>query len=199
MAHRGIQQMQIILDAQLLELGAGCGIEPGALTAVAHVDLIHILHQFQRLSLADVFIQRTAKIVGNVVFSVGKRTCAAETAHDRAALTANAGLDLHAVNGAMAAVQCMTRFKHSHLQLRTALRQFIGRKNTAGTGANNNHIIIRHSAAPQKIKIAGYKSTSLCSQLFTAVGRTLNHIMSLYIIFSCTTGMIPCFLPVCKG
>ena len=94
-----------MLDAGLLELGSGGGVKLRPRAAVAHIDLVHIAHQLQRLPLADILIQRTAEVVGNVVLSVGKGPRAAEAAHDGAALAADAGLDFLPIDGAAAAVQ----------------------------------------------------------------------------------------------
>ena len=44
MADGGIQQLQLVLDAELFELGAGGGVELGSLAAEAHIDVIHIMH-----------------------------------------------------------------------------------------------------------------------------------------------------------
>ncbi len=67
----GIQQLQLVLDAQLLELGAGGGIELGALAAVAHVDLVDIVHQLQGLLLADMLVKRAAEVIRDVVLPIG--------------------------------------------------------------------------------------------------------------------------------
>ena len=99
------------------------------------------MHQVQGLLLADIFIQGAAKIVGDVVLAVRECTGTAEAAHDGAALAADAGFDLVAVNGAAALAQGMTCFKHSHLQLRPMLHQLIGSENAAGTGTDDNDII----------------------------------------------------------
>ena len=61
--------MQVVLDAQGLEPSAGSGIELAALTTVAHVDFIDVLHQIQRLGLSDVLVQGAAKIVGDVILA----------------------------------------------------------------------------------------------------------------------------------
>ena len=142
MANGSVQQVQIVLDAYSLEAGAGGGVQLGTGAAVAQVDLVHIVHQLQRLLLADVFVKRTAKVVGNIIFSVGESARTAETAHDRAALAADAGFDFISVDGAAAFAQSMAGFKYSHLQLRLVLHQLVGGENTAGAGTDNDHIIL---------------------------------------------------------
>ena len=102
MAHRRIEQVQVVLDAELLELRASSGIQLRALAAIAQVDLVDVAHQLQRLCLSNVLVQRAAEVVGDVVLAVGERARAAEAAHDRAAFAADTRLDLLAVDRAMA-------------------------------------------------------------------------------------------------
>ena len=142
MADGGVEQVQVVLDADLFELGTGGGVELGAIAAVAHVDIVHITHQLQGRLLADVLVEGAAEVVCNIVFAVGEGACAAKAAHDGAALAADAGFDLDAVDGTAALGQCMTGLKHGHLQGWIALNQLIGRKNAAGTGADDNHVVI---------------------------------------------------------
>mgnify|MGYP003297984439 CR=1 FL=1 len=99
MPHGSVQQVQVILDAQGLEAGTSGGIQLAALAAVAHIDLIHIVHQIQSALLADILIQRAAEIVGDIVFAVGKCTCTAETAHNRTAFAVDAGFNFITVDG----------------------------------------------------------------------------------------------------
>ena len=54
------------------------------LTAVGEIDAVDIPHEFQRLLLADVFVQGSAEIIRDVIFAVRESACAAESAHDRA-------------------------------------------------------------------------------------------------------------------
>ena len=55
MTDGGIQKMQVMLNAQRLEAGSGSGVQLAALSAIAHVDLIYIMHQLQGIFFADVF------------------------------------------------------------------------------------------------------------------------------------------------
>ena len=60
------------------------------------------MHQLHGLLLADIFIERAAEVIRQVIFSVGKRARAAEAVHDRARRTADAVLDSLPVNGTSA-------------------------------------------------------------------------------------------------
>jgi len=145
MTDGGIQQMQIVLNAQGLEAGAGSGVELCALAAVFQVDLVDVAHQIQGLLFADVLVERAAEIVGNIIFSVRKRTCAAKTAHNGAAFAADTGLDPVAVDGAAALAEGMSGFKHGDLQPGLLLQQLICRKDTARTCADNDDVVIHEN------------------------------------------------------
>ena len=103
---------------------------------------------------ADVFIQRTAESVGDVVFSVGKSTCTAETAHNGTALAVNAALDLISIDGTVALLQRMTGFEDGDLlhhdgpreeeyrfEVGILLYQLVSGEDTAGAGTDNNDVI----------------------------------------------------------
>ena len=141
MANRCIQQMQIILNAERFEASTGGGIKLRSLAAILQVDFVNIVHQFQRPGLTDVLIQCTAKVVGDIIFAIGKCAGATKAAHNAAALTSDTGLDFVTVNGTLTLVQRMARLKHSDLQFGIVLSQFVGCKNSSRTCANNNHII----------------------------------------------------------
>ena len=142
-ADGGIQELELILHAFLFQRRAGGGIELGALAAVGHVDLVHVLHQLNGLLAADMLVERAAKIIGDVVFSVGKSTRAAEAAHNRAGMAADAAFDFHSVDGAAPLGEGVARLKNSDFQLGPFLFQFIGRKYAAGACAHNDYIIIQ--------------------------------------------------------
>ena len=137
-----IQQVQVILNTEGFKPAAGGGIELCSRAAVAKIDLVHIAHQIQSLLFADIFIQRSAKIIGNVIFSIRERACSAKAAHNTTAFAADAGFHLLPIDGTAPLAQGMACFKDSNLQLRLPLHQFIGRKNTAGACSNNNDIIL---------------------------------------------------------
>ena len=138
----GIQQVQVVLNAKGLKPAAGGGIELCSRTAIAKVDLVHIAHQIQSLLFADIFIQRSAKIIGNVIFPVRESACTAKAAHNAAAFAANTGFHLLSIDGTVPLAQRMARLKYSNLQLRLALHQFICRENSTGACSNNNDIIL---------------------------------------------------------
>ena len=101
MTNGSIQQMQVILNTKSLELCACGSVQLAAFTAISHIDLIHIVHQIHSLLLADVLVQRAAKVIGDVVLAIGECAGAAEAGHNGAALAADAGLDLVTVDGAV--------------------------------------------------------------------------------------------------
>ena len=127
---------------QGLEAGTCGGIQLASLASVAHIDLIYIVHQLQRLLLTDILKEGAAKVVGNIIFAVRKRTGTAESTHNATALAADTGFYLLAINRTVALMQAMTCFKYGDLQLGLLLDQFIRSKNTAGAGADNNNIVI---------------------------------------------------------
>ena len=141
-AHGGVQQVQLVLDAQLFEPRAGGGIELGALAAMLHVDFVHVAHQLQRALAADMLIERAAEIVGDVIFAIRKRARAAKAAHDGAAFAANAGFHLIAVDGAAALFQRVPGLHHRDLHFTVQPAQFIGGKDTARARAHDDYVIL---------------------------------------------------------
>ena len=150
MADGGIEQVELVLDAELFETGAGGGVEFGARAAVGHVDLVDIVHQLERLLLADVLVERAAEVVRDVVLPVGERARAAEAAHDRAGLAFDARFHALAVDGTAALGERMARLENGDLQAAVFLRQLVGGKNAAGASAHDDDIIIKilHSVPP---------------------------------------------------
>ena len=141
MPHGGVQQVQVVLQTQLLDAGVAGGVELGALPAVFHVDLIHILHQLQRLLFADVLVEGAAELIGDVILSVGEGAGAAEAVHNGAGGAVNAAFDLHTVNGTAAALQRVAGFKQRQLQVRTLVQQLPGRIDAAGAAADDKNVI----------------------------------------------------------
>ena len=138
----GVQQVQFVLDAQLLEPGPGGGIELGPFPAVGHVDGIHIFHQLQGFPLADVLVEGAAEVVGDVVLAVGEGPRAAEAGHDGAGLAADAGLDLLPVDGAAPLLQRMSLLKHGHPLFGRQLLELVGGIDAAGAAADDDHVIL---------------------------------------------------------
>ena len=153
MAHGRVQQVQLVLDADLFELRARGAVQLRARAAVFEVDLVHVMHQVERLLFADVFVQRAAERVGDIIFAIGKRARAAETAHNRAALAFDAGLDLVPVDGAVPLFKRMTGFKDGDFQPFAALDQFIGGVNSSGARAHNDDVIF-HPNESLSVQIA---------------------------------------------
>ena len=141
MAHGSIQKMQVILQALFPDLGSRGGIQPGPFPAEREVDPVHIFHQLQRRVLPDIFMQRTAEIVRDVVLAVGKSPRSAETAHNGAARAVNAFLYFLSVDGAAAFFQLMSHLKHGDLQIRLFPRQLKRGKDPARSGSDNDHVI----------------------------------------------------------
>ena len=113
-AHRCIEQLQLVLHAELFEFCARSGEHPCRLSAVADVNLIDVVHQIYRLFASDVLIQRAAEIVRNVVFSVGESACSAKSAHDRTGRTFDTGFHLLAVNRTAPFFQRVAGLKDCH-------------------------------------------------------------------------------------
>ena len=107
-----------MLHADFLEGTARRGIKLCALTAMRQVDLVHVVHEIQRLLLADVSVEITAKIIGDVVLAVRECPRATESTHDGTTLTADASLDLVAIDRAMASGQLVPFLEHRDGQLR---------------------------------------------------------------------------------
>ena len=101
MANRCIKKLQFILHTLLFQVSSCCGVELCPFAAVGHVNFIYIAHQFKSLLAANVLIKRSAKIICDVVFPIGKCTGTAKAAHNRAGMAANAAFDFHTVNGAV--------------------------------------------------------------------------------------------------
>ena len=105
------------------------------------VNLVYILHKLRCFLLTNVLVQRPSEIIRNIVLSVGKCSCAAKSAHDRARLTVNTSLHLVAVDRALTPVQRMSRLKDSYFKLRPLFRKLICRKDPSRPRADNNYII----------------------------------------------------------
>ena len=142
MTHRSIKKMKVILNAKGLETGACGAVKLTSLAAIAHIYLIHVVHQIKRVLFADVFVQSSAEIVGDVVFTVGECSRTAKAAHNRTALTADTGLDLFSVNRATALVESVSRLEHRNLQLGSSLHKLVCGKDTARACADNYNIVI---------------------------------------------------------
>ena len=138
------EQVHVVLQAARAELRVACRVELRLAAAVLHIDLVDILHQVNGLFPADVLVERAAKLICNVVLSVGECACAAESAHDGAGLAVDAVLDPVAVNRASSLRERPAVLKHGDFHIRTQADQLISRKNAAGTCADDNGIVMIH-------------------------------------------------------
>ena len=139
--------MQIVLDTFGRKSRACRGVKFCAFTAIAHIDLIDILHKIDRFLFTDVLVQRTTEIVGNIIFAVRKCTCAAKAAHNRTAFAADTRFHFVAVNGTMPFIQSVSCFKDSNFQIGFLRAQFVCGEYTTGTCADNNDIVL-HKIPP---------------------------------------------------
>ena len=124
----------------------------GTLAAVLHVDSVDVFHQFQRLFSADMFVQRTAEVVGDIVFTVGKSTGTAKTAHNAAGVAVNAVVNLLGCQRSEALFDRIAGLQHNNLQLRILQHKLIGGKNCGRTATDNGYIIHKFSSSSYPIK-----------------------------------------------
>ena len=115
MTDRSIQKIQFVLHAELFESGSGCGVHTRSLSAVCYVDFIYIFHQLDCLFAPDMFVECTAKIIGNIVFSIRKCTCTAKTAHDCTRFAVYAGFYFFAVDWAAPFFERVAQLKYGNL------------------------------------------------------------------------------------
>ena len=114
MTHGRVQQIQLVLQTELAELGACGRIHLCPFAAVGNIDLVHVFHKGNGLFFSNMLVQGPTEIVGDIIFPVGKRACPAEPAHDRAGFTVYAAFHLLPVNGAVPLLQRASRLKHGN-------------------------------------------------------------------------------------
>ena len=114
--------MEPVAQTLRFELGVRGGIKLCFSPTVANVDGINITHKFEGLLLSDELMECAAEFVGDVIFSVGKSACTAETVHNRALRAANAPGYFLSVNRTMPLFQRLPGFKHGDLQIRPERR-----------------------------------------------------------------------------
>ena len=137
-----IQELKAMLHAQLFEGRARCCVKLCPFAAVAHVDAVDVLHQGDGFALADVAVQGPAKVICDIIFSVGERAGSAKAAHDRAGLAVDTAFDPVAVDGTFSPGQLTAGLEDRCFQLRRFFHKFIGCKDPARAGADHDHIII---------------------------------------------------------
>ena len=142
--------MQVVLDTDRLKASAGGRIQLGTFAAMGQVDLINIAHQLQRLLFADVLIQRAAKVIGDIVLAIGESTRPAETTHDGAGGTANAGFYFIAIDGTATAAEGMSGFEYRDPQGGSPVGQLVSGKDASRASANDNDIVIHSTTSTKK-------------------------------------------------
>ena len=160
MADRCIQQCQFVLHTDFFQFRPGSGIHGCIISAVSNIDVIYIMHQFQSLFPADVFMQRPAKIICNVVFAVGKSTSAAKAVHNGTSLAVDAGFDLFSINRTMSLFQRSAFLQDCYFQF-GFFRQLICRKYSARASAYDHNVIFHfyYSLKPDIFFFLKQKST----------------------------------------
>ena len=141
MAHRGVEQLELVLGADLLEIRPCGGIELGIFTAVRHVDVVHIAHQFECLVAPDIFVQGAAEVVRDVIFAVRKGSRPAEAAHDGTGLAFDAGGDVLAVDGTAALLERIAGLKDGDLQVGALRGEFIRREDAPRTCSDDDDVV----------------------------------------------------------
>ena len=179
--------MQVVLHTNRLKFRARRRIELCPRSAVRHIDLIHVMHKFQRFLLADIFEKRTAEIVGDIVFPVGKRARTAKTAHNRTARAVDTTFNLISVNRTAAFFQTVPRFKYGDFQTRIEFRKLVSGKNPPGPRSDNNHVVF-HLLFPPKThnKRAATNTQKAVVNPCWRLVETLDRFSSIYHVFFCT-------------
>ena len=144
MADRCIQKIQLILHTEFLNMCSWCRIHFCTLTTEFHIDFINIIHQIDCCFFSNVLIQCSTKIVRDIVFSIWKCSCSAESTHNRACLAVHAALNLLSVDWAFSLLQWISGLKNRHLQFRCFLCQLVSCKDSPRSCTDNNYIIIAH-------------------------------------------------------
>ena len=140
-AHGSVQQGQTVLHAFLFELCAGRGVHFRARSAVCAVDVVDILHELEGRLPADVFIERAAKVVRDVVFAVRESARPAEAVHDGTGGTVDAALHFLAVDGTVALREFMAFLEDGDLETGRFAGQLIGGKDAAGARPDDDDIV----------------------------------------------------------
>ena len=143
-ANGSVQKLQTILHAKLLKLCARCGEKSCSLSSVFHIDFIYITHQGKSFLFSDVFVKRSAKVIGNIVFSVGEGSGSSKAAHNGTAFTGNTAFNLLSVDRTMSLFQAMSHFQNHYGKLTVFFHQLVSRVNSSRSCTNNRYIIFLH-------------------------------------------------------
>jgi hypothetical protein len=144
----GIKQMKVILDAKGLKARACGRVKLCSLSAVSEIDLINVSHKVKCLLFADIFVKRSAKIVGYIIFSVRERTCTAKAVHNGTALALDTALDLVAVDRAFSLFQFISRLEYGNARIRALFSQLVRGKYSSGARTDYNNVIF-HILPPE--------------------------------------------------
>ena len=144
--HRCVEQIKTVSHAERLYIRICGRVEFCILSAVRGVYIVNIAHKLKRGALAYVLVQRAAELCGYVVFAVGERSGSAEALHNAAMLAADTGFYLFSVDGTVALRERCARLDNSDLCffvfLFRQLDKLISGKNTAGTRADNDNVVV---------------------------------------------------------
>ena len=146
-AHLGVEKVETVLQADFFDIGIGGGIEPGVFAAVRAVDIVDIAHELDSVGFADVFIEGSAELVSDVIFSVGECAGAAEAAHNGAGGAVDAGFYINAVDRAFTLLKGSAELEDGDGELRGAAGELEGGEDAAGTCADDNDVI-KHRGPP---------------------------------------------------
>ena len=146
-AHRRLEQGEVVLHAELLDVAACRGVERRARAAMGHVDVVDVAHEGERLVASDVVVERAAEVIGDVVLSIGESTCATKAAHDCAGWATDAALDALAVDRAVPAFEGIACLEDAHAQVGSQLHELPCRKDAAGTCSHDNDVVVLHVRA----------------------------------------------------
>ena len=131
MADLGIEQMQVVFETFLADLGIVVGKQTGLFTAVGNIDVIDVFHELDGFGPADVLIEIAAEFIGDIVFAVREGTGTAEAVHDGTGRTVDAGFDADAVNRTFTFFQRIAGFQDRDLQRRVETAGFVAGKDAS--------------------------------------------------------------------
>ena len=87
-------------------------------------------------------MQPAPEFGGEIKFPIGKGARAAEAVHDTAGSAADAAFRFSRDNGADALPDRIAAFDHGNFQLRMQMVQLICRKNSGGSPADNDYVVV---------------------------------------------------------
>ena len=91
-----------------------------------------------------------AKVIGDIVLAIGESSRPAETAHDGAGGTANAGFYFISIDGTATAAEGMSGFEYRDPQGGSPVGQLVSGKDASRASANDNDIVIHSTTSTKK-------------------------------------------------